>query len=102
MTAVGCAQPASPVSAAFALHGAPADVEAAEALRPVDLAHCLVGERLRLRHGAAARGHVQDAPAIREEPAVEFLRSGMEDVHAFGVPGPLDTADRRALLDRAR
>ncbi len=62
---------------------APADVAAAEAARPIDLADRRISALLRLCDRLAQRRDVQHAAAIGNDPVAIAFRPGMEDLDAL-------------------
>ena len=61
-----------------------------------------IGARLRLRHGRAARGDVEHAAAVGDEPPSVARRAGMKDLDAGRRLGGVDAVDRAALLRSRR
>src|SRR5487761_1501988 len=93
---------ADPRWGAAAADGAPADVAAAEALRPIDLVDHRIGALLRLAHRAAARHDVEDTAAVGDELLADALGAGVEDPdRRVGAAGAVDAADLAALDRRA-
>ena len=64
----------------FAFYRAPADVAAAEAVRPLNEADGPISRFLRRRHRRARRGNIEDAPAGRKYAPVLDARARMEDI----------------------
>src|SRR5438067_9690554 len=62
---------------------AKSDVTAAEAVRPADAIHCLIGARLRVGHRPAERRDAEHAAAIGDDPPILGSRSGVEDFDPF-------------------
>src|SRR5580698_6972163 len=82
----------------LALHGAPADIVAAEAVGPADERNRLVGARLRLAHSLADRRDVEHTAAVGENSAAFGLGAGVKDLHALDLGGLVEAFDHRAAL----
>src|SRR4051812_27112679 len=72
---------------------APANVAAAEAVRPVDEIDSLIRAALGFGNGGTDGGDVQHAAACGDELAVLTLGGGMENLDAFGSGSSIDVAD---------
>src|ERR1035437_3683355 len=82
----------------FSFHRLPADITAAEAVRPFNAVDRGVGALLRLAHGLAACADIQHATAVRENaPAVGF-GPGVENFHALDLRRRVEPFDRRAFF----
>ncbi len=80
----------------------PADIPAAEALRPLDAVDRLIRTRLCLRHVLAERGDIQHTPAVCGDLLAVLLRPGVENLDAFNLRGVIQTFNRRPALVVAR
>src|SRR5664280_891432 len=81
----------------FSFHRLPADITAAEAIRPFDAVDRGIGALLRLAHGLAACADIQHATAVRENaPAVGF-GPGMENFHTLDLRRRVEPFDQRTL-----
>src|SRR5438067_6131867 len=76
--------------ASLPLHRAPADIPAAEAVRPADFIDRRVGAFTGLANGVAHPGDVEHAPAVGHNTPVLGARPGMEDFHAFDGGGLIE------------
>src|ERR1051326_8321661 len=85
-------------AALLALHRLPADVAAAEALRPFDPVDRLIGEPLRRAHGLGHRRDIEHAAAVGENLAAVGLGAGVENFRALHLSGRVEPLDQRAAL----
>ena len=92
-----CSETAAPaLLGRFPLHRAPADVAAAEAVRPVDPVDRRIGRRLRLGDGRCPCAVTLSTrpPLATSSPSLQ-RRAGMEDLRRRRRVGRLEAADRR-------
>src|SRR3954468_9122470 len=82
----------------FPFHRLPADIAAAEALRPSDPVDRPIGARLRLAYALAERRDVEHASAIGEDFATPRFGAGVKNLHAFARSRRFEALDRRAAL----
>src|ERR1700688_4185034 len=84
-------------SSLLPLHRLPADIAAAESIRPSDAVDRRVGAALRFGTRLAHRADVQHTPAIGENGAVLRDRAGMKDLDALDPGGIVEPLDPRAF-----
>src|SRR6266853_258780 len=75
----------------------PADVAAAEALRPADSVDRRIGARLRGADARAERRDIEDAAAGRHDAVAVGGGAGVEDLHALGCRSLGETVDPGAF-----
>src|SRR4051794_8325126 len=85
-------------SAPLALDRLPADVAAAEAIRPADTVDRRIGARLRLRHILAERGDIEHAATVGYHLAALGSGAGVKDLHALDLAGLVEPLDQGAAL----
>src|SRR5664280_3575208 len=81
----------------FSFHRLPADITAAEAIRPFDAIDRGIGALLRLAHRFTARAHIKHAAAVRENAAAVGFGPGMENFHTLDLRGRVEPFDQRTF-----
>src|SRR5882762_8614588 len=81
----------------FLRHRLPADIPAAEAVRPPDAIDRLIGAALCLAHGPAHGRDVEHPPTIGENGVAVCLGAGVKNLDAFNGCGRVEAFDPGSL-----
>src|SRR5260221_5012776 len=77
---------------------APADIAAAEAVRPADAVDRCIGAALRFAHGFAARADIKHKAPVREDALAVRLGAGVEEFSTLGLCRRIEAFDDRAFI----
>src|SRR5664279_1618058 len=81
----------------FSFHRLPADIAAAESIRPLDAVDRGIGALLGFAHILASRAHIKHTPAIGEDAVAVGLGAGVKNFDALDQTRRVEPFDRRAL-----